>query len=148
MYKNQLTSILQLDAAAKKVFRGVYAMDRLPIRAQTSAAYVINMDDHDEPGSHWIAVFCDKYGRVEYMDSYGLVPLDERCRNFLGSNFTYNTLALQRLLSSACGFYCVYYLLHRARGISAESILKPLSRTDSDYIVKKFLYSRYKPIFN
>ena len=57
MYKNQLTSILQLDAAAKKVFRGVYAIDRLPIRAQTSAAYVINMDNHDEPGSHWIAVF-------------------------------------------------------------------------------------------
>ena len=148
MYKNQLTSILQLDTVAKKIFRGVYAMDRLPTRSQTSAAYVINTDNHDEPGSHWIAVFCDKFGRVEYMDSYGLAPLDERCRNFLGSDFTYNILALQRPLSSACGFYCVYYILHRARGISADSILKLLFRTDSDYIVKKFLYSRYKPIFN
>lgn len=148
MYKNQLTTILQMDAATKRLFRGVYAMDRLPQHVQSPGAYVINMDDHNEPGSHWVAVFADKHGNVEYMDSYGLAPFDQRCVQFLGLNYSYNTIPLQQQLSNACGFYCVYYLIQRARGISSDSILKMLARLDSGYVVKRFLYSRYKPIFN
>ncbi len=144
MFKHQITAILTLDAATKDHFHGVYPMDRLPSRQR--GAYVINMDNHDEPGSHWIAVFDD--GSVEYMDSYGQPPFHEQCLKFLGSDYSYNTIPLQQQFSNACGFYCIYYLLQRARGFSANHIMSMLARTDSGFVVKDFIYSRYKPIFN
>ena len=119
-------------------------MNRLPPRRQ--GAYIINMDDHDEPGSHWVAVFDD--GNTEYMDSYGQPPLDERCQTFLGLNYSYNTLPLQQQFSNACGFYCIYFILQRARGLPAIDILSMLACTDSGFVVKDALYSRYKTIFN
>ena len=143
MYKRQITAILTLDGQTP--FRGVYAMDRLPQRKP--GAYVINMDNHDEPGSHWVAVYDDERN-VEYMDSYGLPPLDTRCLQFLGPNFSYNTLPLQKPLSNACGFYCVYFIMQRARGYSANMILNMLSQTDSDFVVKELIYSRFKPVFH
>lgn len=142
MYKRQIETVLTLDA--RTPFRGVYPMDRLP-EQRKSGAYVINTDNHDQPGSHWVAVYDD--GKVEYMDSYGLPPTDPRCLKFLGQHFSYNTIGVQQLYSNACGFYCVYFLLQRARGHSADVIMSMLSRTDSDFIVKSFIYSRYKPVF-
>ena len=145
MFKNQIQAILSMDYSSKSNFRGVYAMDRLPVRQQ--GAYVINTDDHDQPGAHWIAVFDDGYN-VEYMDSYGRPPLDLRCVQFLGPCYSYNTVTLQQLFSTACGFYCVYYLMQRSCGFSSQKIISMLSQCESGYVVKNFIYSRFKPVFN
>lgn len=144
MFKRQIETILGLDVATRDLFCGVYAMDQLPTRQR--GAYVINMDDHDEPGSHWVAVFDN--GSVEYFDSYGYPPLDSRCLEFLGMRYSYNKIKLQKQYSNACGFYCIYLILKRARGHSADKIILNLKRTDSDFVVKNFLYSHYKPVFN
>ena len=144
MYRKQIETILGLDSATRNITHGVYAMDRLPQRKP--GAYVINTDDHDEPGSHWIAVYCEN-DHVDFMDSYGRPPPDARLIKFLGANYDFNNIALQQPMSKACGFYCLYFLLHRARGHSTASIIELLRRSDSDYVVKEYVYSRYKPIF-
>ena len=146
MYKRQIETILRLNSDSKHNFNGVLAMDELP-KTRQKGSYVINLDDHDEPGSHWVAVWCDNE-KVEYMDPFGLPPLDDRCLLFLGGNVRYNTVKMQLLLSNACGFYCVYFVIKRASGLAANSIIETLRRTDSDYVVKDYVYSRYKPIFN
>ena len=39
---------------------------------------VFNLDAHDEPGSHWVALYSDfNLGEVYYYDSYGIMPPDE-----------------------------------------------------------------------
>ena len=144
MHRRQIEAILSVNNMTKKTFRGVFPMDRLPASRQPGG-YVINLDDHDEPGSHWVAVYDDGQ-EVEYMDSYGTPPLDLLCLQFVGPNYAYNTIPLQQRFSNACGFYCVYFLLQRARGFSAEHILKVLKRSDSGYVVKNFLYSRFRPM--
>lgn len=120
-------------------------MDRLPTRQP--GAYVINTDNHDEPGSHWVAVY-DNGRVVEYFDSYGRAPTDPRLLKFLGMNYSFNSIVLQRLLTNACGFYCVYFLLHRVRGVSANSIVQVLKCSDGDFVVKRYVFSRFKPLFN
>ena len=145
MFKRQLEAVLSLDMNTKRLFRGVYAMDQLPTR--TNGAYVINMDNHDEPGSHWVAVYVHN-GDVEYFDSYGKAPTDSRLLRFLGTNFTYNSVSLQRLFTTVCGYFCLYFLLKRARGVSANHIVNMLARTDSGFVVKEYVLSRYKPIFS
>ena len=189
MYKQQISSVLSLDVKTKRQFRGVYAMDRLPCNRRPGL-YVINMDNHNEPGSHWVAVYVGSgdsiaavayHGayratrnamadtmvgntmvgntmvgnatvgngcHVEYFDSYGRAPSDPRLLHFLGSKYRYNSIVLQRPLSSSCGYYCLYFLLQRARGVSANEIVYTLSRTDSDFVVKHYVLTRYKYVFS
>lgn len=143
MNTRQIEAILKNDLGTKDIFNGVYAMDSLP--ELSNGMYVINTDDHDEPGEHWVAVYCHEIN--EYFDSYGLLPQDFRLRNFLNNEFIYNNVKLQLLWSDACGFYCVYYLIHRARGLSMFEIIDTLKRSDGDFIVKNYVYSRYRPLF-
>ena len=141
MFKHQIETLLKLEPSTKHVFRGVYPIDMLPNRQE--GAYVINLDKHNEPGSHWVAVF-DDGNRVEYFDSYGIAP---SIPSFMGPDAVYSSITLQPLYSNACGFYCVYYIIHRARGVSMHDILLLLSRLDSHYVVKNLVYSNYSVLF-
>ena len=40
-------------------FNGVYSRDNLPKQIKYGA-YVINLDEHKDTGTHWIALFCKK----------------------------------------------------------------------------------------
>ena len=143
MNTKQINAILRSDCMTKDLYHGEFAMDCLP--NLQPGAYIINTDDYDEPGEHWLAVYNDDC--VEYFDSYGLVPLDDRLNRFLGVHYVYNSVKLQQLFSNACGFYCVYYILHRARGYYMNDIINVLKRSDGDFVVKEFLYRHYKPLF-
>ena len=146
MNTRQIEAILKSDLMTRDLYRGTFSMDEVPRLKMRPGCFIINTDDRDEPGEHWLAVYNDN-GHVEYFDSYGLPPIDKRLFAFLGDNYKYNATKLQLLFSNACGFYCVYNILHRARGRSMEDIIKVLKRSDGDFIVKEFLYRHYKPLF-
>ena len=40
-------------------FNGVYSRNNLPKKIK-DGAYVINLDEHEDTGTHWIALFCKK----------------------------------------------------------------------------------------
>ena len=82
MYKSQIQSILQLDSHSKRYFKGVFAIDELPWLLPMSG-YVINYDEHNKEGSHWVAVFANAK-TVEYFDPNGQQPLDKRLSDFIG----------------------------------------------------------------
>ena len=145
MYKTQIETILKLDSQSKQNFKGVYPIDQLPKRA-LSGSYVINYDSHDQPGSHWVAVLSQN-GCVEYFDSSGQPPLDVRLQTFVGPDYKFNPFQLQRVMDNSCGFYCVYYILQRSRNCTSNDIISVLARTNSDYIVKTYVYKYFKPIF-
>lgn len=145
MNTSQIRTILRNDVMASDCFHGVFPMDSLP--KMDYGCYVINTDDADEPGEHWLAVYND-HGHIEYFDSFGRLPLDKRLEIFLGDHYKYNKIQLQQLFSNACGFYCVYYILHRVRGFTMEEIITVLKRSDGDFIAKDFVYRHYKPLFN
>ena len=62
-----------LDNVGKKLFenkwRGVYPSDRVP-KLKDGDMAIVNLDKHDEPGSHWIAVALRKNNLLVY-DSFG-----------------------------------------------------------------------------
>ena len=140
MNTHQINAILSYDSMTKHLFQGVYAVDVLPTTCE--GMYVINTDEQDQPGSHWVAVYND-----EYFDSFGFPPLDQRIKDFMNPTFVYNKVHLQQILTNACGFYCAYYLLERARGQSMEDIVHILMNSDSDFVVKSMIFNRYKPLF-
>ena len=73
--------------------------------------------------------------------------LDNGLVTFVGDDYVYNAAPMQQNFSNVCGFYCVYYILHRARGHSMVDIIDTLIINDGDFVVKDFLFRLYKPLF-
>ena len=116
----QIRKVLEQDRYVRPLFNGVFAIDQLP--KCVDGAYVVNTAKSTHPGQHWIAVYIAG-DIVDYFDSYGGEPssdLQRWCRNW---SWTYNPVPLQSPLTSVCGQYCIYYLIHRCRGITLDEML-------------------------
>ena len=46
-------------------------------------AYVINLDQYADLGTHWIALFCNRNGIV-YFDSFGVKHIPKDIKEFIG----------------------------------------------------------------
>lgn len=103
------------------VYTAVYAANRLPLSISYPCAIIVNTDPDSKPGTHWIAIYIDKFQNGEYFDSYGLPPFVSQHKKFLRANckkFLYNTKEMQSLDSNVCGQYCLLYLYFRSRARS------------------------------
>ena len=49
-------------------FKGVYSRNNLPKKIK-DGAYVINLDEYADTGTHWIALFCNRIEVVNF-DSF------------------------------------------------------------------------------
>ena len=49
-------------------FNGVYSRNNLPKKIK-DGAYVINLDEHADTGTHWIALFCSR-NEIVYFDMF------------------------------------------------------------------------------
>lgn len=118
----------QIDAVLNSLgpfFKGTHAMDLLP--PYTAGAYVINLSPSSDPGTHWVVVYHDS-NCIEYFDSYGSDPPKYLIR-WWGKNriWTKNPYKLQSPLSSVCGQYCIFYILHRFQGYKISTVLNLFS---------------------
>lgn len=125
---------------------GVYASDCLPARVSPSTALVVNTDPHTKRGLHWIAVYLDPCGKLEYFDSYGLPPVVQDHFKFIKRNSTryfYNPTQLQSLNSTVCGHYCLVYLYFRTNGFSMQDFLSMFDQDtakNDKFILECFKY--------
>ena len=82
-----------------------------PITAEKSSVCIINTDPCDEPRSNWVAVFIKSNSETEFIDSYGLLFLNEELIAKLKffSHVEFYTTKLQGF-STVCEEYCLVYL--------------------------------------
>ena len=59
-------------------FIGVFSRDNLPKKIK-DGAYVINLDEYRDIGTHWIALFCKK-NEIIYFDSFGVEHIPEEIK--------------------------------------------------------------------
>ena len=142
MNSHQLTWILRRDRYTAPLFLGVYPIDRLPTIRE--GIYVVNTAPHTHPGLHWIALFVVN-DVIEYFDSYGGDPLPRLRRWGKNKGWVSNPIPLQSPLTSVCGQYSLYYLLHRARGVDMATLLMDFGSDvdDNDKLVYDFVEDRY-----
>ena len=62
-------------------FNGVFSRNNLP-KKQKDGAYVINLDEYADKGTHWIALFWNK-NTVIYFDSFAVEPIAEVIKEFI-----------------------------------------------------------------
>ena len=78
-------------------FNGVYSRDTLPAKIK-KGAYVINLDEYEDAGTHWIALYV-KNKKVVYFDSSGVEHLPKEINKFI-NNDTTKSSSLERIESN------------------------------------------------
>ena len=138
MDSQQIGLLLKTTPRMRRSVWGVFSRNRLPQRL-LPGGYVVNTDDRDGPGIHWIALWVMPE-RIEFMDSFGHVS--EYYGWTFGLPTLYNTQQLQSHDSDVCGAYCLYFLYHRCHGRSMDSIIHDFSSDSmsNDSLVWNFLH--------
>ena len=121
---NELTNG-EIDELVKhykiKKYHGCFIDDKLPSKLH-NGYYVINLNGH----SHWCCLMKDGK-KYFYFDSYGF-PASQEIEEQIGE-YIYSDNQLQHLNSSACGFFCIAWMLwmqnhkHKNKEICFNSFL-------------------------
>ena len=87
-------------------FNGVYSRNNLPKKIK-DGAYVTNLDEYADVGTHWIALFCNR-NEIVYFDSFSVEHVPEEIKEFVGSkNIIANIFRVQANNSVMCGHFCI-----------------------------------------
>ena len=131
------------------LFAGVFP--RNGVFSKRTGLFVFNTHPEHLPGEHWIAVSALPGQAVEYFDSYGFPPhlypgVFEALKSH-GTALRWNSTALQGLLSTVCGDYCVLFLLCVARGWALDDFVRRLAAIPDpesrDHTVRSLMKTHY-----
>ena len=90
-------------------FIGVYSRDNLPYKIKYGA-YVINLDEYSDIGTHWIALYVNNK-TVTYFDSFRVKHIPKEIKKFTNNkNIIANILRIQPYDSVMCGYFCIGFI--------------------------------------
>ena len=100
-------------------FNGVYSRPNLPkTSAVKKGAYVINIDEYTDIGTHWIVLYV-KINEVIYCDSFGVEHIPKEIKKFINNkDIKANIFRLQAYDSITCGYFCIEFVNYMFDGKS------------------------------
>ena len=118
-----------MDNYKKEGFKGVYAIDEISkIPISNKMGVILNLDKHNQPGSHWVALYIDTDGdqSVEYYDSFAEEPPESLMKDLkdliakinpeVSLKFKVNKIKQQSEKSDSCGVLAMQFLIDRFNG--------------------------------
>ena len=86
-------------------FNDVYSRDNLT--KTKDGAYVINLDEYSDLGTHWVALYVQN-DNVTYFDSFGAEHIPKEIKEFVkNKNTTTNIFRIQAFDSIICEYLCI-----------------------------------------
>ena len=87
-------------------FNGVYSRDTLPNKIK-NGAYAINLDEHYDIGTHWVALYVNAYA-ITYFDGFWVENIPKEIKNFIhNKNIIANIFRIQAYDSVICGYLLI-----------------------------------------
>lgn len=124
-----LNRILQENFLTKHCFKGTYPACYFPgLDTKKSSGWVMNNENHQEPGSHWVLWFYSEVKKTLYfMDSFARNPTDVTFPHSfshitdLYDNVEYLASPVQGVDSYTCGYFVIHAFVLLAAGFDLES---------------------------
>ena len=90
-------------------FNGVYSRNNLT--EIKDEAYVINLDEHSDIGTHWVALYVHN-NDVTCFDSSGVEHTRKEIKTFINRSLsmTTNIFRMQVYDSIMCGYFCIGFI--------------------------------------
>lgn len=129
---DELARRLARNPFTRRLPHAVLASDQLPRGTPLFGECLLIVNDQPsyQNGNHWIAIYIpdDSGAPAEFFDSAGSHPdmYPEEIIDFITqsrSSYMYNTRRIQALSSVNCGYYCLFYLYNRVRGITMDYLM-------------------------
>ena len=127
-------------------FNNVYSRDNLPNKIK-DVAYVINLDEYSDIGTHWIALYV-KNNDITYFDSFGVEHIPKEIIKFIGrKNIIENIFRIQACDSIMCRYFCTGFINFMLKGKTLTEFTNPFSPNDfkknNDIILNYFMNNEY-----
>ena len=119
-------------------FNCVYSRNNLP-KTIKKGAYVINLDEYNDIGTHWIALYISN--NCIYFDSFGVEHIPNEIKQFIGNkDIISNIFRLQAYDSIMCGYFCLAFIDFMLAGktlLQFTKLFSPYDFRKNDKIVGK-----------
>ena len=126
-------------------FNGVFSRNNLPKKIK-DGAYVINLDEYVDVGTHWIALFCNR-NEIVYFDSFGVEHVPEEIDKFFGNkNIVATIFRVQANNSVMCGYFCIEFIDFMLAGkkLTDYSLFSPFDFKKNDNIILSYFKDEWK----
>ena len=118
-------------------FNGVYSRDNnLPNKIK-KGAYVINLDEYENTGTHWVSLFV-KANEVIYFDSFGVENIPKEINKFIGNKAS--IFRIQAYDSIMCEYFCIEfinYMLKDKTLLDYTNLFSPNDFKKNDQVIKR-----------
>ena len=125
-------------------FKGVFSRNNLP--GIKDGAYVINLNDNNSKGTHWVSLFIDKNTAV-YFDSFETEHIPQRVLTKIkDKSIIHNIFRIQDNKPIMSGFYCIAlieYMLSEKTLLAYTNLLSPNDYKRNDKIIYKYFKDKY-----
>ena len=122
-------------------FNGVFSRNNLPKKIK-DGAYVINLDEYADVGTHWIALFCNR-NEIVYFDSFHVEHAPKEIKKFVGNkDIKENIFRVQANNSVMCGYFCIGFIdlmLAGRKVTDFTNIFSPYDFKKNDDIILSYL---------
>ena len=93
---------------------GVFSRDNLTkcnsIDKIKNGAYVINLDEYHDIGTHWVALYVNNK-TVTYFNSFGVKHIPKEIEKFIGNrSIIANIFRIQAYDSIMCSYFCIGFI--------------------------------------
>ena len=137
-------------------FNGVYSTNNLPNKIK-KGPYVINLDEYENTGTHWIALFV-KTNEAIYFDSFGIEHIPKEINKFFNNDTTKSTAepsslersAISRIKSKIfriqaydsimCGYFCIEFINYMLKGktlLDYTNLFSPNDFKKNEQVIKR-----------
>ena len=130
----------------------MYSRNNLPNKIK-KGVYVINLDEYENTGTHWVALFVKPKYTV-YFDSFGIVHIPKEINKFIcskaldfvighavGNNdIKSNIFGIQAYDSIMCGYFCIEFINYMLKGktlLDYTNLFSPNDVKKNDQVIKR-----------
>ena len=128
----------------------MYSRNNLPNKIK-KGAYVINLDEYENTGTHWIALkLIVKTNEAIYFDSFGIEHIPKEINKFIRSkeprnavgnkNIISNIFRIQAYDSITCGYFCIKFINYMIKGknlLDYTYLFSPNDFKKNDRVIKR-----------
>ena len=130
-------------------FNGVYSRNNLPNKIK-KRAYVINLDEYENTGTHWVSLFV-KPKHTVYFDGFGIEHIPKEINKFINNDTTKSTslkhiksniFRIQAYDSVMCGYFYIEFFNYMLKGKTLLIILiyfLPMTLKRTIELLKEYL---------
>ena len=121
------------------IFNGVYSRNNLQNKIK-KGAYVINLDEYKNTGTHWVALFV-KTNETIYFDSFSIDHIPKEIDKFIGNKkIKASIFRIHAYDSIMCGYFCIEFINYMLKGktlLDYTNLFSPNDFKKNDQVIKR-----------